>query len=76
MLVAQLSTGDLAILSVATVVAAVLLYRIFRGEPRTRIARFGVFIERELLGIDEEDEQPSSEQDTEIIERKWPRDER
>ena len=74
MLVA-LATSDLAIIAIAGVIAALLLYRIFKGEPRTRIARLGVFIERELLGIDESDEQP--EQDTEIIERKeWPRDQR
>jgi len=42
----QFGTSDIAIVCSTVVVVGVLVYRIFRREPSTRIVRIGLFIER------------------------------
>lgn len=58
MIAAALSDTDVGIAAGVVVILAVLAYRILRREPRDRIVRLGLFIERRRHTGDEEPTDP------------------
>lgn len=50
--------GALCIVALLALVAMILAYRVFRGEPKTHRTRLGVFVERDRF--DEPEEWPAS----------------